>query len=111
MNRLKISKVSLCLMMGFTSLQGCLIPARLPIVPQAMAEKAEVSDMPGIRYLVGGDMTQFMHDAKESIQMELTYRAAHGQTGPLPPANILANSGAGLCAVGLPAASAPSSNW
>jgi predicted acylesterase/phospholipase RssA len=96
MNVSGVSMVGACLGVGLAVLvQGCSIPARLPAVPQAMTEKAEVPDMPGIRYLVGGDMTQFMRDAKEAIQLEVTYRSANGQIGPLPPANILAISGGG----------------
>jgi hypothetical protein len=95
MNHPKVSLVSLCLVMGFAALQGCSIPVRLSAVPKDMIEQAEVPGMPGIRYLVGGDMTQFVQDAQESVKLELAYRDKTGQTDPLPPANYLAISGGG----------------
>jgi predicted acylesterase/phospholipase RssA len=75
--------------------QGCATPVRQGAVPQALVAKAEVPGLPGIRYLVGGDMPEFLLDAQESIKSELQYRAQTGQTGPLPPAYYLALSGGG----------------
>jgi hypothetical protein len=92
----KISTVIVFLVMGLTALlQGCSIPGRMPAVPQDMTAKAEVPGMPSIRYLSGGDMSQFLIDGKESVMLELAYRAKSGQKGPLPPANFLAISGGG----------------
>lgn len=75
--------------------QGCATPVRQGAVPQALVAKAEVPGLPGVRYLVAGDMPEFLLDAQESIKSELQYRAKTGQTGPLPPAYYLALSGGG----------------
>jgi predicted acylesterase/phospholipase RssA len=74
---------------------GCATPVRQGAVPQALVAKAEVPGLPGVRYLVAGDMPEFLLDAQESIKSELQYRAKTGQTGPLPPAYYLALSGGG----------------
>lgn len=96
MKGLKVSTFAVFGLIALTALlQGCSIPVRLSAVPQKLTAQAEVPDMPDIRYWVGGDMTQFMQDANESIKLELAYRLKTGQTGPLPPANFLALSGGG----------------
>lgn len=99
MNYPKTSIVIVLLVMALTmSLQGCSIPGRLPAVPKEETAQAEISGMPGIRYILGGGdiaMKQFMLDAKSAISSELTYRAKMGLQGPLPPANFLAISGGG----------------
>lgn len=96
MNRSKKLIVSFFLLIGISVvLQGCSIPGRLPAVPQDLTAQAEIPGMPGIRYLVGGDMTQMIEDAKQSFFAEQAYRAKTGQKGALPPANFLAISGGG----------------
>ncbi|MGR8932970.1 MAG: patatin-like phospholipase family protein, partial [Gammaproteobacteria bacterium] len=78
-----------------TLVQGCSIPGRLSAVPREQSTDAAIPGMPGIRYFVGGDLSQFIEDAKQSFYTEQAYRAKTGQTGPLPPANFLAISGGG----------------
>lgn len=75
--------------------QGCALPTRLPAVPQSLVDKAEVSGMPGIRYVAVGDMTQFTLDWEQAFEAELLFRAQIGQLKPLPPVSFLALSGGG----------------
>lgn len=76
-------------------LSGCSVPVRQPAVPQAWAQQAEVVGLPGVRYLVGSEMPEFVRDAMESFYRERAYFAAKGQSGSLPPADFLALSGGG----------------
>lgn len=95
MNNSKIPAVIAFLIFSLTALQGCSIPGRKPAVPKELTAQAEVPGMPGIRYIVGGDMTQLIKDGKQSFFSEMAYRAKTGQKDPLPPANFLAISGGG----------------
>jgi predicted acylesterase/phospholipase RssA len=73
---------------------GCATPSRTPAPPAAVAAQAE----PGhgaVRYLIARDPSPFAEAARESIRRELAWRQSTGQTGPLPPANLLAISGGG----------------
>lgn len=75
---------------------GCVsAPARLDAVPAASTAKAEIPGMPGVRFVAGGDMTEYLQRAIELTQREKAYRESQGYTGPLPPANFLAISGGG----------------
>jgi predicted acylesterase/phospholipase RssA len=85
----------LMLLWAAVLVQGCATPVRRSAVPQELVAKAEVPGLPGVRYLVAGEMPEFLADAQESIKRELEYRAKAGQKGPLPPANFLALSGGG----------------
>ncbi len=76
-------------------LSGCAIPKRLPAVPQEYQDKAEVMGMPGVRYVVGDEMPEFVRDARESLKREREYLAKTGHVGPLPPVYFLAISGGG----------------
>ncbi len=76
-------------------LQACSIPTRTPSVPVKLTEKAQIPGMPNIRYFVGGDMSQFMVDAKQSMASERANLAKTNQTGALSPVNFLAISGGG----------------
>lgn len=73
---------------------GCATPGRLPAVPAAMATSADPG-MGAVRYLVLRDISGFAEAARESVRREQAWRAAHGQTGPLPPMNVLAISAGG----------------
>lgn len=76
-------------------LQACSIPTRTPSVPENLTNKAQIPDMPGVRYNVGGDMSQLIKDAKQSAMLEMAYLAKTNPKGSLPPANFLAISGGG----------------
>jgi len=96
MNYRKISPLIVLLTLGLAVLlEGCSIPARLSAVPQSVTTQAEVPGMQDIRYYVGGDMKQFMQDAKHAIESEQAFRIKTGQQGALPPASFLAISGGG----------------
>jgi len=96
MKSMKTRNLFLCLLVGAaTALQGCSIPTRQAAVPAEQVTKAEVPGMPGVRYVIGGDMAQMAAEGLQSVQREMAYRASTGQQGPLPPANFLAISGGG----------------
>jgi predicted acylesterase/phospholipase RssA len=44
---------------------------------------------------VARDTSAYIEEARHSLQKELAWRAAHGETGALPPASLLAISGGG----------------
>ena len=74
---------------------GCAAPPRLAAVPPALTAKAEIPGMPGVRFVAGSEMTDFLTMAVDALRREEAYRASQGQTGPLPPAVYLAISGGG----------------
>ncbi|WP_251702232.1 patatin-like phospholipase family protein [Metapseudomonas boanensis] len=77
-------------------LQGCTVaPTRLPAVPDDLTARAEIPGMPGVRYVGGGDMTEFTRIGIQALQREQAYLAKQGHKGPLPPAVYLAISGGG----------------
>ena len=51
--------------------------------------------MPGVRYVGGADMTDFLKVSVEGLRREEDYLVSQGHKGPLPPANFLAISGGG----------------
>lgn len=70
-------------------------PRRLPAVPMEMATRAVIPGIPGARYWVGVDIEPFVKDVMTARQREIDGLAKSGQTGPLPPADLLAVSGGG----------------
>lgn len=77
-------------------LQGCtMAPTRLSAVPDDLTARAEIPSMPGVRYVGGGDMTEFTRVGIQALQREQAYLAKQGHKGPLPPAVYLAISGGG----------------
>jgi hypothetical protein len=73
---------------------SCATPGRLPAVPASAATRADAG--PGaVRYFVARDVSGFAEAGREALRRELAWRAAHGETGPLPPADFLAISGGG----------------
>ena len=76
-------------------MQGCGSVPRHAAVPAELTAKAEVPGMPGVRFVAGGDMTEFRKIALEGLRREQEYRAQHALTGPLPPSVFLAISGGG----------------
>jgi hypothetical protein len=78
-------------------LSGCSLPARQPAVPKAWAEKAEVTGLPNVRYVVNGDMTDVAEEGMDSVKRELSYLATQGHTDShhLAPSHFLALSGGG----------------
>jgi predicted acylesterase/phospholipase RssA len=73
---------------------GCATPSRLHAVPEAATARADAG--PGaVRYFVTRDISDYVGEARNSLRKELAWRAAHGETGPLPPAYFLAISGGG----------------
>src|SRR5262245_9685915 len=75
--------------------QGCSAPQRLDAVPSSLTAKAEIPGMPGVRYVAGGDMADFLKTVVEAQRREQDYLASQGHTGALPPAAFLAISGGG----------------
>lgn len=51
--------------------------------------------MPGVRFVPGGDMTEFLKVAVEGLEREQAYIASQGSGAPLPAVNYLAISGGG----------------
>ncbi|TDY20032.1 hypothetical protein B0G81_0178 [Paraburkholderia sp. BL6665CI2N2] len=77
------------------TLQGCsTTPRRLPAVPHNVVSKAEISGMPGVRYVAGSDAPELTVAAFESLKREKAYPAQQGHT-ITPPAVFLAISGGG----------------
>jgi predicted acylesterase/phospholipase RssA len=71
------------------------IPERLAAVPEAMTMRAIVPGIPNARYWVGIEIDTFARDVLAARERELAFRASTGQTGELPPADLLALSGGG----------------
>jgi predicted patatin/cPLA2 family phospholipase len=76
------------------ALAGCATPGRLPATPAATAAQASAGPS-AVRYFPARDISDYKEEARNSLKKELAWRAAHGQTGPLPPAALLAISGGG----------------
>jgi len=78
-------------------LSGCSLPVRQPAVPKAWAEKAEVTGLPNVRYVVNGEMTEVVEEGLDSLKRELSYLATQGHTDShhLAPSHFLALSGGG----------------
>jgi hypothetical protein len=76
-------------------MHGCATPPRLEAVPPSLTAKAEIPGMPGVRYVAGGQMKDFLQTAVEALRREQDYLASQGHKGPLPPAVYLAMSGGG----------------
>jgi len=76
--------------------QGCVsTPPRLDAVPASLTSAAEIPGMPGVRYVAGGSMPDFLKDAVESLRKEQEYHASEGLGNRIAPANYLAISGGG----------------
>jgi predicted acylesterase/phospholipase RssA len=71
------------------------IPERLPAVPEALTTRAVIPGIPNARYWVGLEIDSFTRDVLVARERELAFRASSGQTGELPPADLLALSGGG----------------
>ncbi|MGH8584921.1 MAG: patatin-like phospholipase family protein [Gammaproteobacteria bacterium] len=95
-NAAPIRYVLSCIALGaVVGLGGCALPERRLAVPLELQEQASVAGLPGIRYVVGGDMSEFMHEGRDSVKRERALLAGAGHTTALPPANFLALSGGG----------------
>jgi uncharacterized lipoprotein YajG len=69
-DRLKISSTVLGLFVAvLLALQGCsATPQRLSAVPHEVAGKAEISGMPGVRYVAGADAPELTQAAFDSLK-------------------------------------------
>jgi predicted acylesterase/phospholipase RssA len=76
------------------ALAGCASDARLPAEPVELEAQAQAIPGP-IRFFVARDTSGLVEEGRKAFQRELAWRASTGQTGPLPPVNILAISGGG----------------
>ena len=76
-------------------LSACSVPARLPAVPAEQTTQAIVPGMEHVRYWPDVDTAALERLSLDTIRRMQAYRAAQGQTGPLPPAHFLALSGGG----------------
>jgi predicted acylesterase/phospholipase RssA len=81
------------MLVSAVALAACSPAARLPAVPAALQDQAEVVGIPGAR--LPRDMSVLSADLQGAAQSETDALAAAGHTGPLPPANYLALSGGG----------------
>jgi predicted acylesterase/phospholipase RssA len=94
----KAVKGSRCALWGVGLMSAVALAAcageRLPAVPSALRQQAEVVGMPGVRYSTA-DMPRLERDLVEGVQRERDALNAAGHTGPLPPASYLALSGGG----------------
>lgn len=70
-------------------------PERLPAVPAELTRKAEIPGIPGARYWVREDLEPFVRDMIAAREREVAARSRAGQTGELPPVELLAVSGGG----------------
>jgi predicted acylesterase/phospholipase RssA len=70
-------------------------PARLPAVPEDRSTQAVIPGIPDARYLIGFETVGFVQSVLAARQREYDFRAQSGQTGDLPPADLLALSGGG----------------
>jgi predicted acylesterase/phospholipase RssA len=87
-------RLALAAATAFAGLSGCATPTRLPAVPAGLAGQA-VPEIGDVRYLPARDPSGFVAAARAAFLREQAWRAAHGETGPLPPADLLAISGGG----------------
>jgi predicted acylesterase/phospholipase RssA len=71
------------------------IPVRLPAVPEQLTTRAVVPGIPNARYWVAISTESFTRDVLTAREREVAYRASQGQSGDLPPADLLALSGGG----------------
>jgi hypothetical protein len=92
---LAIFNVAIVCLGGYVAWRVLRSPRRLPAVPMEMATRAVIPGIPGARYWVGVDIEAFARDVLAARQREIDDRAKNGQTGPLPPADLLAVSGGG----------------
>jgi hypothetical protein len=84
----------LLLLTIFVGLSACSLPTRHQAVPQDLSYKAEVVDLPGMRYVVSGEMPEIIQEGMQSLNKELAYLSKTDSQN-LPPANFLALSGGG----------------
>lgn len=76
--------------------QGCVsTPQRLSAVPTEITAKAAIPGMPGVRFVAGGDITEFQKATIAAQAREQAHLASQGVTGGLPRAVFLAVSGGG----------------
>jgi hypothetical protein len=80
---------------GLYARQTLRLPPRLEAVPLELTTRAVVPGIPNARYWVLSDIEPLIRDALAARERELAYRAQSGQTGELPPLELLAISGGG----------------
>ena len=90
-----ILNIAIVCFAGWVAWRVVRVPRRLPAVPLELATRATIPGIPGARYWVGVDIEPFVHDVLAGRQREIDDLAKSGQTGPLPPADLLAVSGGG----------------
>jgi hypothetical protein len=89
-----VFRIALSALAAAAMTAGCSTPGRAPAPPAAIAARADAG--PGAeRYFVARDISGFVEEARQSLRKELAWRAAHGETGHLPPVSFLAISGGG----------------
>jgi hypothetical protein len=80
------------------ALCACSLPTRKQAVPPELTSKAEVVNMPGVRYIVGTEISEeHLREGIDSIKKERAYLATleASDSQKLPPVNFLALSGGG----------------
>ena len=89
--------VRLLLLTGLVVTSACSLPARQQAVPLHQSFQAEVTELPGVRYVVGAEMPELVQEGINSFNKELAYLSTDAEIDHqnLPPANFLALSGGG----------------
>lgn len=89
---------NLLIMVVTLVLCACSLPTRKQAVPPEWTAKAEVVNMPGVRYIVGTEITdEHLREGIDSVKKERDYLASleSSDSQKLPPVNFLALSGGG----------------
>lgn len=73
---------------------ACATPTRMPAVPSALTAEAQTA-IPNARFFPDRNDPGFITEGKQSYEREVAWRAASGQSGPLPPVEFLTISGGG----------------
>jgi hypothetical protein len=90
-----VHKAALAIMLGATLIVGgCALPHREPALTIAQSHQVLVLGIPNARFMPS-DIAQLQQEFVSAAQREIDWRRDAGQTGPLPPAELLAVSGGG----------------
>ncbi len=89
---------NLAIMVVTLALCACSLPTRKQAVPPELTVKAEVVNMPGVRFIVGTEITdEHLREGIDSVKKERAHLATleSSDNQKLPPVNFLALSGGG----------------
>ncbi len=94
LDRLTLLSILLVVMVA---IEGCSGPLRRDAVPATLQDKAQIQDIPKVRYSprLASEVEALAVEGVDSYYREKAYAEAQGQSGNLPPAVFLAISGGG----------------